>query len=188
MWDTTLMDGLEDRFHIRLLEASDVGEFLRLRLEALQNDPAAFGSSWEEERTQTPESIAPRLRPVPNGNFLVGAFNGPRLIGMAGFLRRESLKTRHKGSIWGVYVTSGERGAGVGRALLLSLLERARGYDGLEQITLSVAVPQKSARHLYASLGFEVYGYERHALKIGESYVDEEHRMLQIKPFPAESG
>lgn len=175
-------------FTVRLLDEADVGEFMRLRLEALQTDPAAFGSSWEEEQTHTPESIAPRLRILPGGNFLVGAFHEQRLIGMAGFARATHLKARHKGSLWGVYVTASERGKGVARNLLLSLLERARGYGDLEQITLSVAVPQANARHLYTSLGFEVYGYERHALKLGDNYVDEEHRMLWIKPLPAESS
>jgi hypothetical protein len=36
-------------------------------------------------------------------------------------------------------------------------------------------------------LGFEVYGYEKHALKVGETYVDEEHRVLWLQePTAAE--
>ena len=62
--------------NIRLLEESDAPEFLRLRLEGLQNDPVAFGSSWEEERTHTPESIGPRLRAVSDGNCVVGSRHG----------------------------------------------------------------------------------------------------------------
>jgi hypothetical protein len=34
-------------------------------------------------------------------------------------------------------------------------------------------------------LGFEVYGYEQHALKVGETYVDEEHRVLWLQEPPA---
>jgi hypothetical protein len=43
-----------------------------------------------------------------------------------------------------------------------------------------VAVPQEAARRLYNALGFEVYGYEKHALKVGTTYVDEEHRVLWL--------
>jgi RimJ/RimL family protein N-acetyltransferase len=170
-------------FDVRLLTETDAPEFLRLRLEALQNDPIAFGSSWEEEHTRTPESVAPRLRSMPDGNFVVGAFNGTRLIGMTGFVRESRPKTRHKGFIWGVYVTAEERGKGVARALLTFVQERARGYAGLDQLFLSVSVPQTAARHLYTSLGFEVFGYERHALKVGDVYVDEEHRVYWIHPL-----
>ncbi len=174
-------------FQIRLLEESDAPEFIRLRLEGLQNDPVAFGSSWEEEHTRTPENVASRLRAMPEGNFVVGAFHGDRLIGVTGFIRSDRPKTRHKGAIWGVYVTSKERGKGVGRAILTFILERTRGYVGLDQITLTVAAPQAPARRLYTSLGFEVFGYEPHALKIGDTYVDEEHRVFWINPPPTKN-
>src|SRR5579862_8692937 len=169
-----------DVYTTRLLTEGDATEFLRLRLEGLQNDPQAFGSSWEEEHTRTPEDVRPRLHSQPEGSFSVGAFMDDRLIGIAVFVRSDRLKTRHRGDIYGVYVTPGERGQGVGRALLRHLLERVRGYSDLEQVCLSVAATQIEARNLYESLGFEVYGYERHALKIGDRYVDEEHCILWL--------
>ena len=49
-----------------------------------------------------PESVGARLRAVPEGNFLVGAFKGGQMVGQAGFIRHEGRKERHKGSIWGV--------------------------------------------------------------------------------------
>ncbi|MCW3054821.1 MAG: acetyltransferase, ribosomal protein N-acetylase [Chthonomonadales bacterium] len=171
-------------FHIRLLEEADAPEFIRLRLEGLQADPAAFGSSWEEEQARTPESVAPRLRAMPEGHFVVGAFQAERLIGVTGFRREEHLKARHKGFVWGVYVTAEARGKGVARALLTYVQERARSYVGLDQLFLSVSVSQTAARHLYTSLGFEVFGYEQHALKIGDTYVDEEHRVCWLIPPP----
>ena len=36
--------------------------------------------------------------------------------------------------------------------------------------------------------GFEVYGYEKRALKVGETYVDEEHRVLWLQEPPAALG
>jgi len=171
-------------FTIRLLEEADAPEFVRLRLEGLQNDPAAFGSSWEEEQARPLETVAPRLRALPESHFVVGAFQGERLIGVTGFRREEQRKARHKGFVWGVYVTAEARGKGVARALLTFVQERARTYSGLDQLFLSVSVSQTAARHLYDSLGFEVFGYERHALKIGDTYVDEEHRVCWLIPPP----
>ena len=71
--------------------------------------------------------------------------------------------------------------------MLTQLLDRVRNYARLEQVTLSVSVPQEAARRLYSVLGFEIYGYEQHALKVGETYVDEEHRVLWLQePSAAE--
>ncbi|MBI3328543.1 MAG: GNAT family N-acetyltransferase [Nitrospinae bacterium] len=169
----------------RILTERDVEEFVRLRLEALAREPYAFSRALEDERARPPESIAPRLRPVPEGNFVVGAFAGGQMVGLAGFVRPEGRKEHHKGSLWGVYVTAAARGQGVARAMLTRILDRVRGYPGLEQVSLSVAVPQEAARRLYSALGFEVYGYEKHALKVGETYVDEEHRVLWLQEPPA---
>jgi RimJ/RimL family protein N-acetyltransferase len=84
-----------------------------------------------------------------------------------------------------VYVTAAARGQGVAKAMLTRLLDHVRGYGGLGQVTLSVSVPQEAARRLYRAFGFEVYGYERHALKVGETYVDDEHMVLWVRPPPA---
>ena len=171
---------------IRLLTEHDVEEFVRLRLEALTREPYAFGRAPEDPIPWPPESVGCRLRAVPEGNFLVGAFEGGQMVGQAGFIRHEGRKEHHKGSIWGVYVTAAARGHGVANAMLMRMLDRVRGYSGLEQVSLSVSVRQEAARRLYSALGFMVYGYEQHALKVGETYVDEEHRVLWLSEPPTE--
>jgi ribosomal protein S18 acetylase RimI-like enzyme len=57
----------------------------------------------------------------------------------------------------------------------------ARQDLSLEQILLSVATSQKAACQLYRSIGFEAYGTEPNALKVGSAYVDEEHMILVIR-------
>jgi RimJ/RimL family protein N-acetyltransferase len=165
---------------IRLLTEHDVEEFVRLRLEALTREPYAFGRAPEDPLPWPPDSVGSRLRAVPEGNFLVGAFEGRQMVGQAGFFRFEGRKEHHKGSIWGVYVTAAMRGQGVAKAMLTQMFDRVRSYPDLEQVSLSVSVRQEAARQLYSALGFEVYGYERHALKVGDTYVDEEHMVLWL--------
>jgi RimJ/RimL family protein N-acetyltransferase len=52
---------------------------------------------------------------------------------------------------------------------------------GLEQVALAVSRQNVGAKALYESLGFEVYGCEKRALKVGDEYVDEELMVLYFK-------
>ena len=49
---------------------------------------------------------------------------------------------------------------------------------GMEQVALAVSSQNAGAKGLYKSLGFEVYGCEKRALKVGDEYVDEELMVL----------
>ena len=49
----------------------------------------------------------------------------------------------------------------------------------MEQIQLSVVTTNESARRLYRSLGFQVYGLEPAALKLDGRDLDEEHMYLR---------
>jgi RimJ/RimL family protein N-acetyltransferase len=82
--------------------------------------------------------------------------------------------------VWGVYVLEAWRGKRVGRELLTELLRIAREQPGLERVLLTVATRQTAARQLDESLGFECFGCEHDALKMGEVYVDEKHMTLRL--------
>jgi ribosomal protein S18 acetylase RimI-like enzyme len=168
------------RLTFRFLVADDARQYSNIRLESLESEPEAFGSSAEEHRRLTEDEVAKRLAGDLANNFVVGAFAGERLVGTAGFFRNLGLKERHKGRVWGVYVTPQQRGTGVGRKMMQLLLERAMGVEGIEQILISVVTVQAAALSLYRSLGFESYGRERRALKIGDRYLDEEHMILFV--------
>lgn len=50
----------------------------------------------------------------------------------------------------------------------------------MEQLNLSVMSDNLAAKRLYASVGFELYGVERRALKHGGRYFDEDLLALRL--------
>jgi ribosomal protein S18 acetylase RimI-like enzyme len=173
-----MISGIE----IRILSDRDAMAYWHLRLEALEREPQSFGEAAEEHRQTSVESAGERLAANPDDNFVFGAFHEGQLVGMAGFFRYTIAKARHKGRIWGVYVRESCRGQGIGRALLVALLERIKVCPGVEQVSLTVVGGQAAARGLYRSLGFEPYGLEPRGLKVGDRYFDNEHMVLRHFP------
>jgi len=159
---------------IRILQASDAHPYQQLRLSGLQNDPDAFGSTYDREVLFSLETIADRIRPKDD-KIVLGAFaDQDELVGIVAFVRDSSLKTAHKGNIYGMYVSPEHRNRGVGKLLLQELLARAQAHDGLEQINLTVVSTNAAAKRLYQSVGFATYGIERNALKFNDRYFDED--------------
>ncbi len=100
------------------------------------------------------------------------------LCGLAGLEIPQARNKRHKGTLFGVYVCPDRRRAGLGTALVSSVIEHARRR--VDQLHAAVVVTAEPARALYRKLGFEPYGLEPRALKVGEEYFDQELLVLRL--------
>ena len=152
---------------LRRLTPTDASLFREIRLEGLKHNPDAFSSTFEAESAQPLSFFAERL----GASAVFGAFAGPELLGVAGFRVQSGPKHGHKGLLWGMYVRPSARQSGVGRKLVEAVFEHARST--VELIQLVVISDNQPARRLYASLGFEEYGLERHAAKYRGKYHDD---------------
>ena len=152
---------------IRHLATPDAAIYMALRLEALQRNPEAFGSTFEFENAQPLSWFEASLGRAA----IFGAFLDGTLAGMAGFAPQESAKRAHKALLWGMYVRAAARSAGVGKRLVASVLDHARGR--VEMVQLTVVSENEAARRLYRAMGFVEYGYEKRALKQDGKYYDD---------------
>jgi RimJ/RimL family protein N-acetyltransferase len=162
---------------IRQLESTDAEEYLSIRLEALQDSPYAFASSYCEEKNQTEEKYKNRFA-TPANSFTFGVFEESQLVGIVTLIKEQLLKLSHRANIVAMYIKPEKRGIGLGKALISKVIEKAYSIEGIEQIYLSVVTTNYPAKKLYASCGFEIFGKEKRALKFDNTYYDEEHMVL----------
>lgn len=168
----------EKRFQIRPLHALDAAPFRQIRLQAIAEAPSAVWPTHAEEAERTVEEIQHRILKTDT-QIVFGVFIDDALVGIAG-LRREALaQVRHKAVLWGVFINAEYRRAGLARTLFAAVQSHARS-EGVLQIQLCVNVDNLKARNLYGSLGFTSFGIEARAMRVGDSYFDEEHMALRL--------
>ncbi|MHB1906031.1 MAG: GNAT family N-acetyltransferase [Acidimicrobiales bacterium] len=146
-----------DRLVVRATSVEDADDYRALRLEALADSPAAFGTTLAEARAYDPA----RWASLAASGATVLAWRAGRPVGMA----TGGLNDAHPGTRWlyGMYVTASERGRGVAEALVEAVLERTRAL-GDAALFLQVTGAMGRARAFYARLGFEPTG-ERRAMR-----------------------
>lgn len=157
------------------LTAADAAAFQALRLEGLANHPSEFGAALEEEADLTLDDVARRL----DASLIYGAFVDGQLRAIAGFRRPERIKKRHKGELFGVYVSREARGRGLGEVIVRHVISKAK--TEVQQLLVTVVSGNLAAKRLYAKLGFETYGREPRALKVGDRYFDQTHMVLILE-------
>ena len=164
---------------IRELTGEDARAYQELRLFALQESPTAFASSYDEEASRSLDMIKKRLEDDVAHTY--GAFNQEgELIGMATLYPEQHLKNDHKAFLFGMYVSPECRGHGIGKALLENVISQARAL-GLRQINLSVNNANEAPVRLYESFGFERFGLEKDAMRIGEEYYNAAYMVLRLE-------
>lgn len=149
-------------------------EAKQLRLEALQEDPPAFGTSYEDALEYADEVWTTRAKAAfeREGALALYAEVAGTLVGMAGAGWTGRRKTRHVAEVYAVYVKPNHRGEGIGAALVQGLLEELKTLPQIEKVKLGVTDSNEAAVALYRRLGFEIVGRARRALQVDGRYYD----------------
>ena len=154
---------------IRQLITEDAESYREIRLEMLRDNPEHFGDSYEDNLEYDLSFFEGRIDDAP----IYGGFDGDSLVGVAGYFIQKGDKTSHKAMIWGVYVRPENRGHRLSEALIEEAIQDCRQY--VEQALIHVSAENYPAIKIYQGLGFEEFGREPKARKIGNKYYDEIH-------------
>ncbi|MGO4699299.1 N-acetyltransferase family protein [Paenibacillus sp. 2TAB26] len=164
---------------IRILDSADAEIYRELRLKSLKENPEAFLTTYEIEKDKPIEQLQRNLIASDN-RFTLGAFINSELIGIVTFVRESNSKISHKGNVYAMYVSPEFREKGIGKSLIQELVIKAKQFDGLEQINLTIISNNDAAKRLYETAGFVTYGTEQNALKTGYQYWDEDLMVLRL--------
>jgi ribosomal protein S18 acetylase RimI-like enzyme len=166
---------------IRTAVAEDAASLRELRLEALANHPTAFGADYAAAAADSPAVWVDRIAKyaAEDQGVIAVAAAGGQLIGLMGLYREHWPKTRHGGTLWGVYVKPEWRGLRVGEALVEECAAWARAR-GMTIIKLGVSTTNEPAIRCYTRCGFTIYGTDPKTLCLDGVYYDE---FLMAKPL-----
>ena len=161
------------------LDIQSAAAYKTIRLEALRECPAAFNSSYEEEKERPDQDFADLLRQSANRTTF-GIFDNTLLSAIVSVTRDRRKKVNHKGGISSMYVLASHRGRGLGKQLLTHALEFADSEAKLVQLTLVVNTKNTSAISLYESFGFKMFGIEPLAAVV-DGVPQEQMHMVRLK-------
>jgi RimJ/RimL family protein N-acetyltransferase len=172
---------------IRRLLPLDATAYRALMLEAYAAHPDAFTSTvgeraslplpWWQARLAD-EAAAP--------NVVLGTFEEGRLAGVAGIEFESRTKTRHKTTLFGMYVPVASRGKGIGADLVHAALAAARERPEVRLMQLTVSQGNRAAERLYEKCGFSAFGIEPFAIAVEGGYVAKVHMWRAL--FPQANG
>ena len=166
---------------IRRLVPADAPAYRTLMLEAYERHPDAFTSTVDERASLPLSWWEARVKEGEDAlELVIGAFQGTRLAGVAGIDFQARRKARHKAHLFGMYVPSTFRKAGIGRQLVMAALEHARKRPEVRLVQLTVSQGNDTAQNLYERCGFVPFGLEPFAIDVGGDYVAKVHMWCDL--------
>ena len=163
---------------VQRLDPTHALAYRELMLRAYTDEPDAF-TSTPEERAAQPTSWWEK-RVCDDDSQVLGAFRDGVLVGTAGIEYATRTKSRHKASLFGMYVAPEARGHGLGAALLDAAFAQIRARQGMRLVTLTVSDGNRPAIALYERAGFKTFGVEPLAIRVGDRFIAKVHMACEL--------
>ncbi|MEM9552817.1 MAG: GNAT family N-acetyltransferase [Acidobacteriota bacterium] len=159
--------------------------YRELMLEAYESAPEAFTSTPSERASLPLGWWADRVSDRPDASQLVvGAFERQRLVGVAGLRFHRRKRTRHRATLFGMFVRPELARRGIGRALVEAALGEATAAPETVVVELTVTESNLPAIRLYESCGFVPWGTHPVALCIGRRELAKIHLWRRVDSRP----
>lgn len=162
---------MKEEIIIRKASVKDWKKFKEIRLDALRNNPEAFGSAYEEEVNRTDNRWKNSLRNKNKVVFL--ALDKEIPVGLSKIAYESAIKMNHLAHIYSVYVKPEYRGRKISNRLIKSVLADAKNKKIIKKVKLNVVTKQLPAINLYKKFGFKILAKLSKEVKVGKKYYDE---------------
>lgn len=150
---------------IQKITPDDWEDYKKIRLEALQAEPQAYMTTYEQAKLYSDEDWK---KYTTTATILI-AKTDTALIGTIGaYYKTENNKLF--AVVIGVYLNKDYRGKGMGRQLLDSVIEEIKREGVVKTVKLWVNTEQVSAVKLYERSGFKVIGTDNIILGDGKPH------------------
>jgi RimJ/RimL family protein N-acetyltransferase len=168
-------------FDVRRLVPGDAEPYRALMVGAYRDERDAFTSTAAERESLPLTWWEARIAVVADAAELVfGAFVEQQLVGVAGLTYERRTRTKHKATLFGMFVHPDFRGRGIAGALVRAVLAQARAAPGVEVVQLTVTETNEPALRLYERCGFRVFGAEPLAVRIGADFLGKTHMWCAV--------
>jgi phosphinothricin acetyltransferase len=128
---------------------------------AIYNDAVAHTTAiWNEARVDAANRAAWFAERQKAGFTVLVAVEGAEVLGYAAFGPFRPFDGYRHTVEGSVYVSAGRRGAGVGQALMIALIERARAA-GFHVLVAAIEANNRASIRLHEKLGYEPVGHMR---------------------------
>jgi ribosomal protein S18 acetylase RimI-like enzyme len=150
---------------IVLLKPSEWEIYKTIQLEALKEDPQAFGASYKEWINFSDEKWTERPSNKNSRIFVAKDHSAP--IGLVGILLKPE---KAIAEMWGMYINNNYRGKGLGKKLINTAVSELKRVSKVAKIQLMVEYSITPAQMLYRSLGFQPIGTTEYILGDGKKH------------------